>query len=107
MSKEIGDTPGPWNNYGDCLSSVPTIPDRLFCCCMPTGWVWSDREVEEHGDYRRLAYMNYGTLELDLEPRVPKELERRIMADAFELSQRRGERYAIACNITITLGEPK
>lgn len=78
--------------------------DRLFIGCYPTGLVYADRQVEEHGDYRRLAYLNYGTLKLDLEDNIPKELEDRIKKDHEKMLSMKGQPYQIAGNCVITLG---
>lgn len=77
---------------------------RIFCCCMTTGWVWSDRRRERHGDYVRLGYMSYERLVLELEKDCPKDLAMMILEDAARLQERRGERYRIAGNMTVTLG---
>lgn len=74
----------------------PTTADRItpatrvFIGLFPTGIVYADRFKEEHGDYKRLAYLNYETLRLEVAPNVPPELQNYIMADAG--SYKRGQR---------------
>jgi hypothetical protein len=78
--------------------------DRLFVGTFPTGLVYADRWVEEHGDYRRLAYLNYRTLELDIERSVPAELKKRIVSDAEGIRAMAGTGYAVAGNQYVVLG---
>lgn len=82
---------------------MPTDP--LFIGCYPTGLVYADRTRERHGDYVRLAYLNYRTLTLDLEKDCPPALATRIQAHATDLQARRGQPFAIAGNLTITPGQ--
>lgn len=81
---------------------------RIFCGCFPTGWVWADRQVEVDHDYKRLAYMSYAHLKLELEKDCPNELAEEIRKDAHALQERRGERYVISgCGQYVTLGAGK
>ena len=57
-----------------------------------------------HGDYKRVAFLPYSTLELDIDdPNSP--LIERVKADAAAMQARRGQPYQIAGNMTITLGD--
>jgi len=81
------------------------MSDRLFCGVFPSGIVWSDRGVREHGDYRRLAFLDYAHLNLQLSKGVPKHLEAEIRADAAEIIAKRGQRYDVsACRQYVILG---
>lgn len=79
--------------------------DPIFIGCYPTGLVYADRTRERHGDYVRLAYLNCRTLSLELEPDCPASLRERIEEHAGSMQSRRGQPFAIAGNVTITLGQ--
>lgn len=78
--------------------------NRLFIGCYPTGFVYADRKVEVHGDYKRLAYLHYGTLEADIEDDVPSFLLNRINDHINKIRSLKGTSYQIAGNCVITLG---
>ena len=87
---------------GNELSDA-AIRSRLFCGCFPTGWSWCDMAIEENGDYKKIAYMSYRKLELEVyAPNSP--LLPLIRKDAAELQAKRGQEYAIAGNMVVTLG---
>jgi len=86
------------------LKPIHEKHDRLFCGCYPGGLVWADRDRLVGGDYRRLAFMSYETLELQLEGRVPEALRARIVADAAEIQAKRGQSFQIAGNMSVILG---
>ena len=77
---------------------------RLFSGFFPCGIVYADRHREEAGDYKRLGFLSYSTLILDIEPDCPAALKTQIRNDAATFQARRGESQAIAGNTTITLG---
>ena len=83
--------------------SNAAIRESLFCGLFPTGWSWCDTAIEENGDYKQIAYMSYRKLELEVyvpsSPLLPL-----IRKDAAELQAKRGQEYAIAGNMVITLG---
>jgi len=78
---------------------------RIFCGCFPTGLVWADRHVEEHGDYKRLGYLNYSTLVLSVEPDCPADLAEEIRRDAATVQAKRGQHFRVAGNMTVVLGD--
>ncbi|MBZ0158418.1 MAG: hypothetical protein K8I29_19645 [Alphaproteobacteria bacterium] len=81
------------------------ILDRLFIGKFPAGLVYADREREEHGDYKRLAFLPYDTLELEIYPGCPVELRERIIKDASTLLARAGEHYPVSTSgQTVLLG---
>jgi hypothetical protein len=81
--------------------------DRLFIGAYPCGIVYADRARERHGDYARLAFLPYHSLDLKIEPDCPAELKDRIIADAATLQRRRGERYQVSSSgQTVLLGAP-
>lgn len=86
------------------MKTKMTVAERVFSGCFPTGIVYADRARERHGDWVRLAYLNYGSLELELERDCPGELRAHIEQDAASIQARAGERYPIAGNMSVTLG---
>jgi hypothetical protein len=80
--------------------------ERIMCGVFPTGWSWADTAVERDGDYRKLAYMSFSKLELELQPDCPPEFKPYLEAEAAKLQARRGERYVVStCGQYVTLGE--
>lgn len=98
------------NNFDKSVKEVVSewlhFNQRLFYGVFPTGLVWCDRYHEKNGDYKRLAYLNFKTLVLDIEKDCPEELLTRITLDAKELQDRKGEEYQVSSSgQTITLGQ--
>jgi len=56
--------------------------DRLFIGSYPCGIVYADKHNEEHGDYKRLAFLPYDGMELKFEKDCPEELKERIRKSA-------------------------
>ena len=80
--------------------------ERIFSGVYPTGIIWADRFNEEHGDYKRLAYLNFKTLELQIEKSCPKDLISFIQADAKLIQDKKGENYQVSTSGQfIKLGE--
>lgn len=78
---------------------------RLFIGVFPTGLSYADRTKERDGDYKRLAFLSFHTLELEVERDCPADLRARIEADALKLQNRRGEQFQVStCNQTVRLG---
>jgi len=79
---------------------------RLFIGVWSTGIQYCDRYVEEHGDYKKLAFLPYRTLELEVRPDCPVELRAEIEADAQSIIRRRGEQFPISAGGQyVTLGK--
>lgn len=72
------------------------MSDRIFCGVYPCGLVYADRSREKHGDYVRLAFLPYHTLELELERDCPAELRADIEASAAAMQAKRGQPFAIS-----------
>jgi hypothetical protein len=84
---------------------IPIEVDRLFIGVFPCGISYADRKVEEHGDYNRLAFLPYSSLELEWFKGCPEILRGRIITDAAKIQARRGEDFQIsAVGQTIRLG---
>lgn len=85
--------------------------DRLFSGVYPCGIVYADRHREKGGDYARLAFLPYDTLQLTIEVDCPAELRALIEADAAAIQARSGQSYQVStCGQTVMLGsnhEPK
>lgn len=79
--------------------------DRLFIGIYPTGIAYADRQREVAGDYQRLAFLSFATLQLDIESFCPTDLALRIRADAVSIQARRGEAFQIStAGQTVRLG---
>jgi len=84
---------------------VTTKKDRLFIGCFPCGLSYCDTSRERDGDYVKLAFLSYKTLELDVRPGCPPDLLVRILADAATMQARRGEHFQVStCGQTVLLG---
>lgn len=80
--------------------------DRLFVGVYPTGISYADRSREEHGDYKRLAFLPFRTLELEWSRGVPADLRRQVEAHARTVQARRGEDFEVStAGQTVRLGE--
>jgi len=78
---------------------------RLFAGVYPGGIVFADRWIDADGDYKRVAFLPYETLEIKWAADAPKELKPLVMDHAAELQAKRGEQYRIStCGQTVTLG---
>jgi hypothetical protein len=81
------------------------LPLRVFAGIFPTGISYADRQREEGGDYARLAFFTFRTLELEFSPGCPRELQAKIVAHAEKIKARRGEQYEVSTSgQAITLG---
>jgi len=81
------------------------MSDRLFIGIFPCGIAYADRHREKHGDYARLAFLPYDTLQLEVEQDCPADLRTLIEADAASIQSRRGDLFQISsCAQTVTLG---
>jgi hypothetical protein len=67
---------------------------RLFAGIYPGGLVYADTGREKHGDYARLAFLSWATLQLDVEKDCPAKFREAIEADAAKVQARPGERHA-------------
>jgi hypothetical protein len=87
-------SPTPATPLGDI--EIPAEDERLFIGVFPCGISYADRKVEEHGDYKRLAFLPYSSLELEWFKGCPESLRGRIIADAAKIQARRGEDFQIS-----------
>lgn len=71
----------------------------------PGGMSFADRTREEHGDYKRLGFIPWDTLEPSIKPDCPPVARELITTTATELQARSGESYTIsACGQSVRLG---
>ena len=78
---------------------------RIFSGIYPGGVVFANRTVEQAGDYKRLAFLPYRSLELEIEKDCPPELAEEIRLAAAPIQERRGGEFQIsACGQTVVLG---
>lgn len=78
---------------------------RLFSGIYPSGIVYADRFNERGGDYKRLAFLPFATLDLKLEHDCPPSLRAEIERDAAVIQAKRGEAFQVSTSgQTITLG---
>lgn len=80
------------------ISSPDTasLQKRLFTGVFPTGIIYADRAREVAGDYKRLAFLGFSTLELEIEKDCPAGFRALICADAAELQAKKGQPYPIS-----------
>jgi hypothetical protein len=84
---------------------LPQEADPLFIGLFPGGVSYANRNVEEDGDYKRLAFLPYDTLALEVQKDCPPELRHRIVEDAKTIQARRGQPFRIStCGQTVRLG---
>lgn len=78
---------------------------RLFIGVFPTGLSYADRTIERDGDYKRLAFLPFRTLRLQLAIDCPADLRTEIEQDATAMQARRGEDFEVStCGQTVVLG---
>lgn len=79
--------------------------NRIFSGVYPAGISYADRHREKHGDYAKLAFLPFGTLQLDVEKDCPEDIRALIEADAATFQSRRGEKFQISSSgQTVLLG---
>ncbi len=80
------------------------VTARLFIGIFPAGIVYCDRAREEFGDYKRVAFLPYGSLVLDVDdPKSP--LLEAVELDAALVQARRGELFEVSgCGQAVRLG---
>ncbi len=68
--------------------------DRVSAATFPTGIYYADRTVEVKGDYKRLAFLPFDTLELEwIAKRIPPDVRDYIERDAAKIQTHRGQNY--------------
>ena len=78
----------------------------LFIGVYPAGLVYADRTREKNGDYLRLGFLSYSTLELTLSNNPTGQILQDIKEHAATMQARKGEQFSRStCGSFITLGE--
>jgi hypothetical protein len=86
--------------------TILTEADQVFIGVYPCGLVYADRCHLLAGDYKRLAFLPYKELTLDLEKDCPPELIPHIQAHAATIIAQRGQEFQISTSgQTIILGQ--
>lgn len=67
--------------------------DALFSGVFPEGIVYADRRREKHGDYVKVAFLSFRTLELQVYKEMPEDLRQLVEDDALKIQRRKGELY--------------
>jgi hypothetical protein len=81
------------------------VNPRIFAGVYPMGIVYADRQREAHGDYKRLAFLAFSTLVLDVEPDCPPALRAEIEADAAPIQAMKGQDFQVSTSgQTVVLG---
>jgi hypothetical protein len=71
----------------------PQEADPLFIGLFRAGVSYANRNVEENGDYKRLAFLPYDTLALEVQKDCPLELRHRIFEDPKTILARLASRF--------------
>jgi hypothetical protein len=81
------------------------MKNRLFIGVYPAGLVYADRGREVHGDYKRLGFLQYSSLKLDVEKDCPAPLATEIREHAATVQAQRGQLYQVSTSgQTVRLG---
>lgn len=76
----------------------------LFSGIYPTGIVYADKDIQSGGDYHKVAFLSFQTLELKVYDKSSRLLPQ-VEADAAKIIGRKGESFdTSACGQPITLG---
>lgn len=80
--------------------------DRLFIGVFPAGIGYADRHREEHGDYKRVAFLPFRSLTLEPAKGANRQLLKLAAEHAATIAARRGERFQISSSGQyVVLGE--
>lgn len=94
-----------FKRYERLTPEAKAARERLFMGVYPAGIVYADRKYEVGGDYARLGFLPYDTLELSLEKRCTGELRKLVVAEASKMQARRGQQFKIStAGQTVLLG---
>src|SRR3546814_1593750 len=81
------------------------MDQRIFSGIYPAGIVYADRTRQKGGDYARLAFLPYDTLELEFSTDCPPELKKLIERDAEKIQSRAGQEFRVSTvGQTVLLG---
>lgn len=105
-SEETPSIPEDVSTLRDEIHGIdPLGQDRIFACIAATGIVYTDRRTMVDGDYKRLGFLPFRTLEPDVEDDCPETLATTIRGRMARIQARRGESYQVSTSgQTIVLG---
>lgn len=79
--------------------------ENLFICHMPTGLAYCDRSREEHGDYKRIAFLYWMDLQFVPAKDARGDLLDRAREHAAGIQAMKGHKMQVsASGQTVTLG---
>ncbi len=88
------------------LDVASQVKQRLFIGIFPAGIVYADRWQQVAGDYKRLAFLPFRSLELEWSRDVPEFLVGAIKTDAAAIQAKRGQAFQIStAGQTVILGQ--
>lgn len=77
----------------------------LFCGIYPEGLVYADKTKEVAGDYKPIAFISFGTLELTWRVKNPGRFREEIEAKHADMMSKRGQDYQVSTSgQVVTLG---
>lgn len=89
-----------------CSGGASPVDQRLFIGVYPAGLVYADRFREAGGDYAKLAFLPYDTLDLQVSADCPAELCQAVSAHAERMRAKRGQAFQVStCGQTVILGK--
>ena len=87
------------------FTSAPLYADPISACVMATGISYANRTREEHGDFKRLAFLPFNTLSLEFRADCPRELREAITELAKPIQAQRGKPFQVSTSgQTVILG---
>ncbi len=81
------------------------MDQRLFSGVFTAGIVYADRTRQKGGDYARLAFLPFDTLELEFATDCPPDLQKIIEHSAAKVQARAGQEFQVStAGQTVLLG---
>ena len=89
-----------------CSGGASPVDQRLFIGVYPAVLVYADRFREAGGDYARLAFLPYDTLDLQVSDDCPAELRKAVSDHADRMRAKRGQAFQVStCGQAVILGK--
>jgi hypothetical protein len=87
------------------LMTDPMKDSRLLIAYFPAGIGYADKSREKHGDYMRIAFLSYRSLQFEAEKGADMKLVEQARQHAASIQAMRGqELQTTACGQTVILG---
>ena len=88
------------------LAEDKILPNQVFVGIFPGGISYADTSKEEGGDYKRLAFLSYRTLELEIRESCPSDLAEAIRSHAAVYQENPGAALEVSgCHQLVRIGE--